>query len=249
MKPDPPSALGGPVGKRSPGGRDHLAPAARDQVPAAGVDDDGSDQERGGDASDDAVADLLEQQRHPAAPFRDVRFDIGGGDGGEQERHADPVVEPALDVQALADPARDARIGDDRLAERGVGRRQDDPDDGRLPEGQLAEDRRRRERTESDGQGQADPEQANRHRELAAQLAEVDAGGVGEEDEGERRLGQRRTVELVLAMSTSSRTSGPTRIPIETKTIAGVIGVPDSRLETAATAISASATIVSDHSI
>ena len=58
-----------------------------------------------------------------------------------------------------------------------------------------------------------------------------------------------RTVELVLEMSTSSRTLGPTRSPIETNRIAGVIGDPDSRFETAATAISASATIVSDHSI
>ena len=58
-----------------------------------------------------------------------------------------------------------------------------------------------------------------------------------------------RTVELVLAMSISSRTLGPTRSPIETNTIAGVIGDPDSRFETAATAISASATVVSDQSI
>jgi len=58
-----------------------------------------------------------------------------------------------------------------------------------------------------------------------------------------------RTVELVLSMSIPSRTLGPTRSPIETNRIAGVIGVPDSRFETVATASSASATIVSDHSI
>jgi hypothetical protein len=37
--------------------------------------------------------------------------------------------------------------------------------------------------------------------------------------------------------------------PDRTNTIAGVIGDPDSRFETAATAISASATVVSDQSI
>ena len=58
-----------------------------------------------------------------------------------------------------------------------------------------------------------------------------------------------RSVELVLAMLISSRTLGPTRSPIETNTIAGVIGDPESRFETAATAISASATVVSDQSI
>ena len=43
-----------------------------------------------------------------------------------------------------------------------------------------------------------------------------------------------RTVELVLEMSIPSRTLGPTRSPIETNRIAGVIGDPDSRFETAA---------------
>ena len=57
-----------------------------------------------------------------------------------------------------------------------------------------------------------------------------------------------RTVELVLEISIPSRTLGPTRSPMETNRIAGVIGDPDSRLETAATAISASATIVSAQS-
>ena len=58
-----------------------------------------------------------------------------------------------------------------------------------------------------------------------------------------------RTVELVLARSIPSRTFGPTRRPIETKTIAGVIGDPDRRFETTATTISASAKIARDHSI
>ena len=58
-----------------------------------------------------------------------------------------------------------------------------------------------------------------------------------------------RSVELVLAMLISSRTLGPTMSPIATNTIAGVIGDPDNRFETAATAISASATVVSDQSI
>ena len=49
-----------------------------------------------------------------------------------------------------------------------------------------------------------------------------------------------RTVPLVLGMSTASRILGPTRSPIETNRIAGVIGVPASRFETAAKASSAS---------
>ena len=58
-----------------------------------------------------------------------------------------------------------------------------------------------------------------------------------------------RTVPLELSRSMPSKTSGPTSNPTATKTIAGVTGVPDSRLEIAATPSSVSATMASDHSI
>ena len=58
-----------------------------------------------------------------------------------------------------------------------------------------------------------------------------------------------RTVSLELSMSSSPSTFGPTSRPTATKTIAGVIGVPDSRLETAATPSSVTARIASAHSI
>ena len=58
-----------------------------------------------------------------------------------------------------------------------------------------------------------------------------------------------RTVALELSRSIPSSTSGPTSNPTATKTIAGVTGVPDSRLEIAATPSSVSATMASDHSI
>ena len=58
-----------------------------------------------------------------------------------------------------------------------------------------------------------------------------------------------RTVEPVLERSTPSSTSGPTSNPKATNSIAGVIGVPASRRETAATPSRASATSASDHSI
>ena len=58
-----------------------------------------------------------------------------------------------------------------------------------------------------------------------------------------------RTVALELSRLIPSSTSGPTSNPTATKTIAGVTGVPDSRLEIAATPSSVSATMASDHSI
>ena len=98
------------VGEGSASGRDHLTPGAVDQVLAAGVDDHGSDQERGGDAADDAVADLIQNKRRPGSPAGDRGLDVRGRHGGKEQRHADPVVEPAFDIQALADPPRHAAV-------------------------------------------------------------------------------------------------------------------------------------------
>ena len=58
-----------------------------------------------------------------------------------------------------------------------------------------------------------------------------------------------RTVELVLEMSIPSRTWDPTRRPIETNMIASVSGVPETRFDTAATAIRTKDTIASAQSI
>jgi hypothetical protein len=58
-----------------------------------------------------------------------------------------------------------------------------------------------------------------------------------------------RTVALELETSIPSSTSGPTTNPKATNRIAGVIGVPDSRRETAATPSSASATRATAHAI
>ena len=178
-----------------------------------------------------------------------MRLDVCRGDGCEQQRHADPVVEPALHVECLPNPTRDAWLGDDRLPEGGVGGRQDHTDDHRFPEGQLPEDQRGRERAEADRQRQPDPEQPGAERDLRRSSLRSMREASENRTSASVASANARTVELVLEMSTSSRTFGPTRIPIETKTIAGVIGVPDRRFETAATAINASATIGNDQSI
>ena len=111
-----------------------------------------------------------------------MRLDIRERDRGEQQRHADPVVQAALDVEALADPRHDARIGDDCLSERGICRRQDHADDHGLAEGQLVEDDACDECSERDGEGKADSEEASRQADAGAQRPEIDARGVAEED-------------------------------------------------------------------
>ena len=248
MKPDPPSAAGCAVGERRAGARDHLPPRARDQVSAAGVDDDRRDHEPAYDPADNPVADLLEQQRRGAAALRDLRFHVGHRHGREQQRHADPVVEPALDVEPLADPAGDARLGDDRLPQRGVGRRQHDRQDHCLLDAQPVEDDGRRDGAERDRQRQSDPEQAHRHPDLAAKQPEIDARGVAEQHQRQRRLRQRshgpaRALEIDLAEHL-----GPHQQPHRDEDHRRRNGVPDSRPEIAATASSVQATMARAHS-
>src|SRR3954452_19707829 len=57
-----------------------------------------------------------------------------------------------------------------------------------LRDRQRGEQRLGEERSERDRQRQSDAEKPRRHAALAAQDADVDPGGVGEQDEGERRL-------------------------------------------------------------
>ena len=98
--------------------------------------------------------------------------------------------------------------------------------------------------------GRPMPEQPHRHVDRAAQRTEIDARRVGEQHQRERRLRQRRARSSSCSRGRSRRApSGPTSSPKATNRIAGVIGVPDSRRETAATPSSASATSASAHSI
>ena len=226
----------GPVGERRAGGRDHLPPRIGDQLAAAGVDDDRRDHEPADDTAEHPVADLLEQQRGGTAAIGDLRFHVGRRDGREQQRDADAVVEPALHVESLADPPRDARLGHDRLPERGIGRRQDHGQDDGFLDGQLTEDPSRRERAERDGQRQPDrradaPAPPTSRRRCPRSIRDASQNSTS----ASVASASVRTVALELSRSIPSSTSGPTSSPTATNTIAGVTGVPVSRRETAAT--------------
>ena len=54
-----------------------------------------------------SVADLLEHELHRRAVSDRARLRLGDRDRDEQQRHADPVVEPALDVEPLTDRVRE----------------------------------------------------------------------------------------------------------------------------------------------
>ena len=54
--------------------------------------------------ADEPVPDLLRDEPDGGAVADRALLGLGDGEGDEEDRHADPVVQPALDVEPLADP-------------------------------------------------------------------------------------------------------------------------------------------------
>jgi hypothetical protein len=123
-----------------------------DQPPARGEPQREAAERARGDAADEPVADLLEHQLGRGVRRRRPRVRLGEGDRDEEQRHAQTVVEPALDVEPLADPGGDALVGHDRLAERRVGAREHDREHHGLREADPRHDRRADQRTGDDGE-------------------------------------------------------------------------------------------------
>ena len=72
--------------------QDHLRQAGLDQTPTTGLNDNRRDQGSRKDSSEDAIADLLEQEVGRASTSGDMRLDIGHRDGREEQRNTDPIV-------------------------------------------------------------------------------------------------------------------------------------------------------------
>ena len=190
MKPEPPIGSAIPKASAAPAsGAIRSQPSSTRPRRPASLDD-----RRGREARDhageDPVADLLrdDPRGRPVADHALLR--LRDPEGDEEERHADPVVETAFDVQSLPDPRRELRERDDRLAERGVGGGEDHREDERLRPRERPENGNGDDESEYERQRETDPEQARRHRDLVAERAKVDPGRVREEDERERRLGE-----------------------------------------------------------
>jgi hypothetical protein len=115
---------------------------------------------------------------------------LGDGEEDDQQGHADPVIQAALDVEALADAGGSRLLvttGSPRAASVGARAaavhpsswgKQDQPGQG----------------ADHDRQGQAEAEQPRRQGGLAPQPAQVDPGGVGEQHQGQGGLGQQANV-------------------------------------------------------
>ena len=131
MKPLPPSGAAIPYEGPRPQ-RDHLEPGRR---PRAGeVPRTGGRAPRGPlrPHRRRSVPDLLDNEPERMLGGHGVVVRLCERKGDVEKRHADPVVKATLDVQALPDPHRETGVGDDGLAEGGIGRREDDRKDERL---------------------------------------------------------------------------------------------------------------------
>ena len=159
-------------------------PAARREAQRERPEDPGRD------AAEQSVADLLEHEVRGRVSRGRAGVGLGDGDRDEEDRDAEPVIEAALDVEALPDTGRDALIGDDRLAERGIRAREHHREHRRLRDADPGDHERAHEGARDDRQREADAQQPQRHGELPTQRAQRDPRGIREEHERQRDLGQ-----------------------------------------------------------
>ena len=124
-----------------PGARERydLEPRGVDEPTPSCLHDDRGGRGPGDRAAERAVADLLEHELDGVpVPDRPL-LRLGDRERDQEERHADPVVQPALHVEALPDAHREPLERDDGLPERGVGGREDDREDERLRPAEVVE--------------------------------------------------------------------------------------------------------------
>ena len=126
-----------------------------------------------------------------------VVFDLRRGERNQQQWHADPVVEAALDIEALADPRRKAWLGHDRFSERRIGWGEHDRQHDRLNHVELSEHERGGHGSGDDREGEPNAQQARRNRILVSEKSHLDPGGICEQDDRERRFRQDANADAV----------------------------------------------------
>ncbi len=227
--------LGQREGEERSGERNDLEPRLVDEAPAAGVDDDRGSRRARDDAAQHAVSDLLGHELGGVAVSDRSFLRQRDGERDEEERHADPVVEATLDVEALTDSDRKATRRDDDLTERGIGRREDDREHESFGPREVAEERDCGDEPGDDRERKPDPEQPRRNAERR-----FEARCRSMRDASEKRTtvsvasASVLTSSPVAAGSTRSSASTPTTRPAAVKNMGAVIHVPSMRREIAA---------------
>ena len=155
-------------------------PGCRDG-PSAQDSDDGAGHQR----------DDLGAEREPRpTPGVCVVACGGQGDRRQQGRQGETVIKPALDRQRMADPLRNPLVVEQCVDQRDLGGRDDRGQTHRLPPRQHRQQQRSGHGPESQGQRDADEDEAKGDMSTLHDLPHVESGRLVEQDDGQRQLGQ-----------------------------------------------------------
>ena len=148
-----------------------------------GVHDDRGGSRARHDSSQHAVSDLLGNELDSVAVADRSLLGQRDGERDEKQRHADPVVEATLDVEALTNSDRETARCDDDLSERGIRGRQDDREHESFGPREVSEERDCGDEPGDDREREPDPQQPRWHTKCASKRLQVDARRIGEEDD------------------------------------------------------------------
>ena len=163
-----------------------------------------------------------------------VRDFDGRREREDEEGKREPVIQPALDVQRLADRRRHLGARDDRLAEGGVGGREADGDERQSPEVDAREEDQPEEPTDDHGERHADQQEPARESALRPPVPGADRKRIGEQHERQRHLQEDRDRMPIFGPVDHVEHGGPSRTPRTMKIIAPVTAVDARRLLTRA---------------
>ena len=111
-------------------------------------------------------------------------------DADAHDRRGDAVVQATLDIEKPPHPRRHRSIGDDLVAQVGVGRRQDGAHQECHPERDAGEQSQGKHRPQRYGQRQADGQQPQDDGRVHLQAPQPDGGSRAEEHDGQGELGE-----------------------------------------------------------
>lgn len=115
---------------------------------------------------------------------------VARGQEGEQDRHADAVIQPAFYIQPLADIARYGLVCHHSLAQCRIGGGQHGRNQCDFQQGQPVEQQVAGHELEQDRQRQADQQKFLGNLEGVFEFTEIRVGSIRKKDQGEGQFGE-----------------------------------------------------------
>ena len=148
-------------------------------------------QKRQRNAHQAADADLRAEMAQHQLRGADAMVGLGGdGQQDQKNRDADAVVQAALGVQAFADGCRHRRVGGHGLTQGCIRGCKHGGQDGELDQAQAGQQQGTGHDARGYRQRQPNEQQLHRRGHVLPENPEIGAGGIGEQDQRQRQLGQ-----------------------------------------------------------